>query len=56
MHWIENRSDERKNIFKYFPEVKSVISFGYNYYTDENGDDELCEVCGGTGYIIEEDK
>ena len=33
MYWIENRLDERKNIFKYFPEVKSVISLGYNYYT-----------------------
>ncbi len=36
MYWIEKRLDERKNIFKYFPEVKSVISLGYNYYTDEN--------------------
>ena len=36
MHWIQNRLDERKNIFKYFPEIKSVISLGYNYYTDEN--------------------
>jgi len=36
MHWIENRIEERKNIYSYFPEVKSIISFGYNYYTDEN--------------------
>ena len=36
MVWIENRKEERKNIFKYFPKVKSVISVGYNYYTDEN--------------------
>ena len=36
MVWIENRKEERKNIFKYFPRVKSVISLGYNYYTDEN--------------------
>ena len=35
MHWLENRSAERKNIKKYFPEVKSVISFGYNYYTEK---------------------
>ena len=28
--------DERDNIFNYFPEVKSVISFGYNYYSGEN--------------------
>ena len=26
---------------------------GFDCYTDENGDDQLCEVCGGTGYIIE---
>ena len=36
MHWIANRKTERKNIFKYFPEVKSIISLGYNYYTGEN--------------------
>tara|TARA_B100001094_G_scaffold324600_1_gene377449 strand:+ start:514 stop:1434 length:921 start_codon:yes stop_codon:yes gene_type:complete len=36
MYWMESRLEERKNIFKYFPEVKSVISLGYNYYTDEN--------------------
>ena len=36
MHWIANRKEERKNIYKYFPEVKSVISLGYNYYTGEN--------------------
>ena len=36
MQWIENRSEERKNIYSYFPEVKSIISFGYNYYTGEN--------------------
>jgi len=28
---------------------------GFDCYTDENGDDQLCEVCGGTRYIIEED-
>ena len=36
MDWISNRKSERKNIFKYFPEVKSIISLGYNYYTEEN--------------------
>ena len=36
MHWIEKRKEERKNIYKYFPEVKSIISLGYNYYTGEN--------------------
>ena len=28
---------------------------GYDGCTDENGDDQLCEVCGGTRYIIEEE-
>ena len=36
MHWMAKRKEERKNIYKYFPEVKSVISLGYNYYTGEN--------------------
>ena len=33
MQWIKSRKDERKNIFKYFPDVKSVLSFGFNYYS-----------------------
>ena len=33
MEWIEKRKEERSNILKYFPEVKTVISFGYNYYS-----------------------
>ena len=36
MYWMAKRKKERKNIFEYFPEVKSVISLGYNYYTGEN--------------------
>ena len=40
MQWIQNRSEERKNIYKYFPEVKSIISFGYNYYTNQNNLDD----------------
>ena len=35
MEWIPKRLDERGNIFNYFPEVKSVISVGMNYYTGE---------------------
>ena len=34
MLWLENRKEERKNIFKYFPNVKSVLSFGFNYYSN----------------------
>ena len=33
MKWIANRKEERKNIYKYFPEVKSIISLGINYYS-----------------------
>ncbi|NOZ03877.1 MAG: tRNA epoxyqueuosine(34) reductase QueG [FCB group bacterium] len=33
MYWMEKRKNERENIFTYFPEVKSVISLGMNYYT-----------------------
>ena len=36
MDWINKRKEERNNIYKYFPNVKSVISLGYNYYTGEN--------------------
>ena len=37
MKWMETSKDKRSNIFKYFPKVKTIISFAYNYYTDENG-------------------
>ncbi len=40
MNWIENRKEERKNIFKYFPDVKSVLSFGFNYYSGSNSSSE----------------
>ena len=33
MKWIENRKDERTNIFKYYPNAKSVISLALNYFT-----------------------
>ena len=36
MHWIENRKDERRNIYNYFPEVKSVISLGINYHSSSS--------------------
>ncbi len=34
MKWLESRKEERKDILKYFPDVKSVISVALNYYTD----------------------
>ncbi len=33
MKWLANRKEERKDIYKYFPEVKSVISVAMNYFT-----------------------
>jgi len=39
MKWISKRKEERKDIFKYFPEVKSIISFGFNYYTNNSNKD-----------------
>jgi len=36
MKWIENKKEERKSILKYFPDVKSVLSFGFNYYSGSN--------------------
>jgi len=33
MRWMEKRADERGNIGKYYPEAKSVISLGLNYFT-----------------------
>ena len=33
MRWMENRADERGDISKYYPEAKSVISLGLNYFT-----------------------
>ena len=33
MKWMEKRKNERGDIKTYFPEAKSVISVGMNYYT-----------------------
>lgn len=33
MHWMEKRKRERGDIFEYYPEAKSVISTGINYFT-----------------------
>ena len=32
MEWLKKRKEERGNIHNYFPEAKSVISLGMNYY------------------------
>lgn len=39
MHWIENRKEERANIFNYFPEAVSLISVGMNYFSGTTQDD-----------------
>ena len=39
MAWMMNRKDERGNIHKYFPEARSVIAVGMNYYTGKNQED-----------------
>ena len=33
MDWVVRRKDERADIFKYYPQAKSVIVVGINYYT-----------------------
>ena len=39
MDWMEKRKEERGNIQKYYPEAKSVISLGLNYYTNKKQSD-----------------
>ena len=39
MVWINNRKEERGNLFNYFPEAKSVISVGLNYYVGKTQED-----------------
>lgn len=39
MAWIANRKNERGDIFQYFPEAKSVISVGLNYFTGHDQED-----------------
>ena len=38
MEWINKRKEERSNILKYFPEVKTVMSFGFNYFSGRGSD------------------
>ena len=39
MEWIKKREKERGDIREYFPEAKSIISVGLNYYTGFSQDD-----------------
>ena len=56
MNWLNVRRDEKKDIFKYFPQVRSIISFGYNYYSfpDNNIDDnyKISNYAHGDDYHI----
>lgn len=38
MEWVSKRKEERGNILKYFPEVKTVISFGFNYFSGKGSE------------------
>ncbi len=39
MEWMAKRKDERGDIHTYFPEARSVISVGMNYYVGKGQDD-----------------
>jgi len=43
MEWVEKRKDERGEIFEYFPDAKSIISVGMNYFTDFKQEDLLSD-------------
>jgi epoxyqueuosine reductase len=43
MEWMAKRKEERGDIFAYFPEAKSVISVGMNYFTGFTQADLLSE-------------
>lgn len=38
MQWIEKRKEEKSNLFKYYPNSKSVISVAINYFTGRSTD------------------
>ncbi len=55
MDWMKTSLEQRQNILKYFPEAKTVISFGYNYYTDNNrnsNDYKISNYAWGDDYHI----
>jgi len=35
MHWLNNQKDKRKDIKKFYPEIKSIISVAMNYFTGD---------------------
>ncbi len=55
MSWLAERKHERGDIFTYFPDVKSVISVGMNYYTgygqsELNSDKKFSNYAWGEDY------
>ena len=54
MEWINKRKEERSNILKYFPEVKTVMSFGFNYFSGR-GSDALSDEFKFSNYAWGED-
>ena len=56
MSWMNTTKDKRNNIFNYFPEVKTIISFAYNYYTEsndnKNSDYKISNYAWGNDYHI----
>lgn len=55
MSWLAERKHERGDIFSYFPDVKSVISLGMNYYTgygqnELNSDNKFSNYAWGEDY------
>ncbi len=51
MKWLENRAEERKNIFVYYEQAKSVISVAMNYYTDNaEGNTKISNYAWGDDY------
>ena len=54
MHWMRNSINQRKDIFSYFPQVKTIISFAYNYYTksDNNSNYKISNYAWGNDYHL----
>lgn len=55
MNWMKTSLEQRRNILEYFPKAKTVISFGYNYYTDNNrnsNDYKISNYAWGNDYHI----
>ena len=44
MGWMQTRSEERTNIYTYFPEAKSVISLAMNYFTGNANNDIMGKI------------